>query len=406
MYVTECGRFEVYLWMGNKVKIPLQKEAKSYAHQLATSRSRLPAATAVVLHSGMETIMFKEKFAHVHEAFSRVSHATQEVKKKLPSMDVEIKRMTSNMFGTLKMVGSGVGDMARSGMVMGLADDPSGELFVWKVSKPTRKLVEVDPLYQSFFFDDSAYAVLYCCKNGSRKMIFLWIGKRCANDVQAALALQCRSLEAASGADQIHVPQGRESPLFLAIFSKKCGNPFTVINESICAQLGAAVEEIVSIRYVIELANNPVLLPNQAAIAIQINASFQCSPKVSAASLSSYLKDLSAHTDSSISPYRSRVAIALDFKTGECNAILFTGIYAPQEVTNAARQIIDNARRIGYLLLQKLNLTRRSSNDSTAQNGGLVVFDYSMISSAMSRYSNMRVDVSISTDFCTLLRYY
>ena len=73
------------------------------------------------------------------------------------SIPQEIERMTSPMFGTLRMVQEGLGVDSSAKALMSFAEDKSGELHVWMVCGVKRVLVE----WRGVFRSTGCYAILY-----------------------------------------------------------------------------------------------------------------------------------------------------------------------------------------------------------------------------------------------------
>lgn len=415
MYIVTCGKYETYIWLGNRVKRDRCKDAKQFANELSHRRSGHGTNRewdAEIVLQAMEPILFKEKFSHVQQAFNKtpsvkVETLKLEAIKKLPSIVNEAKRMTDEMFGALKMIAQQLGDLSRPGLQMDLVLDPCGELLAWKVSGPTRRLVAVAPVMMPYVFVDSAHLFVYKCKNGSKNIVYLWIGKNCADDVQAALALQCREVVGAlSGAsDQIHVPQGRESPLMLFLFHHKCGGvPFTILDDKLCSPIktNTSLGTIICSRIVLEVSLLSVNLPHPSPIAIQIDPSVRCMPTedkgggwwssnvLSSRTTSS--DELSSSVDFDMSPYRHRIAFVTDLVSCEIMVNVFAGACSPEVVSQTCEHL--SRSRVGYdiALIESEKLRCMAAHETStlkeggsSSGGGLVEFSEEFISAMMSR---------------------
>lgn len=196
-FVLECGSSECYLWVGGRVPFKQQKVVKEYVKQTKGSY--------VYVHEKMESMLFKNKFAHVKEAFDKPSVASSHNSPahissgpSLSPIGPEVSRMVDENFGTLKMISNPkaqLGDCLRQGLLMNFANDESGVLTIYsvRVNGSVRTLTERFPDGHGeaegrhrpvVFSETGAYAAMYLCKNGARGLVYLWVGDMCPPDVQ------------------------------------------------------------------------------------------------------------------------------------------------------------------------------------------------------------------------------
>ena len=274
-FVLECGSAERYLWIGGRNTPKHVKEIKEFVKKTR--------GDFLYMRDKMESILFKEKFQNVADCFGRKSEVRVSPQKEVALLPIEseVRRMVDGNFGTLSMLGDPggpVGDNTRSGMLMSFADDEEGILQIYRVivHGNSRNLEEccTDRLAPVVFSSSGGYAVLYICKNGSRAIVYLWIGNDCPADVQAALALRCKEIfPTGVSPDQIHVQQGREPPLLLRIILVKKEAPLCVVSSNSGLLIDGALEAC------LEISITDVLLPNQAPIAREVplvNAKKMC----------------------------------------------------------------------------------------------------------------------------------
>lgn len=86
--------------------------------------------------------------------------SSKPVAKKRP-ISRELERMTSSMFGTLKLVEQGLGCDDATKTLMSFAQDESGEVHVWRVCGEARLMVEVHGAARGVFCSTGCYAFLY-----------------------------------------------------------------------------------------------------------------------------------------------------------------------------------------------------------------------------------------------------
>jgi hypothetical protein len=87
------------------------------------------------------------------------------------SVERELERMMSPLFGTLKMVEQGLGTDSATKTLMSYAEDASGELLVWRVWGEHREMVEVLEAKRGIFVSTGCYAILhrYCVQCSAEK---------------------------------------------------------------------------------------------------------------------------------------------------------------------------------------------------------------------------------------------
>jgi hypothetical protein len=174
VYCYECGTEERYLWIGQHIPRQYhQKIRESLEHVshglMSESTTLLPPLT--LIKDGFETILFLEKFNHLHEIFphnalrsSVLDTAnTSQFKQQIPKKTIsgEVSRMISPGFGTLSMVTQGLGQDFQNGLKMEFLHDTSGEICLWKVSGEKRELILVSEHEQGLFYTHECYAVLF-----------------------------------------------------------------------------------------------------------------------------------------------------------------------------------------------------------------------------------------------------
>ena len=265
----ECGGIERFLWIGKRVP---PKKAKIVKEAIKQTRGDF-----VYVREGLESILFKEKFRNVSDCFRSKFDADKTPQKgpTLQGIDGEVSRMVDENFGTLCMVGDPggpVGDSTRPGLYMSLADEEDGELSVYCVAvHGNSRVLEntcTDVSLPVVLSSSRAYAIQYVCKNGSRAVMYLWVGNSCPADVQAALALRCKEVFPPNvSPDQIHVQQGREPPLLLRIVASRRPCPLCIVS-SIGDTLPTSTLE-----KCFEVSITDVLLPTQSPMMIEVSTS-------------------------------------------------------------------------------------------------------------------------------------